>query len=139
MAETKNKRVTRPYIRDMRPIKNFTKIEGEILHIKTSAINDTKLIVKEIIEMGMVTSFKLVDMTKDSPYHDLVMVKIDWEAEIMEYRLYDKSNGNRLMELPTDIKREDVEREKIFLAKILTDLVGSELLKMYFADRDVPF
>jgi hypothetical protein len=139
MAETKNKTVTRPYIRDMRPIKNFNKIEGEILHIKPSRINDVKLQIKDITESGMVTSFRLVDSGTDSPYHDLVMVRIDWEAEIMEYRLYDKSNGNRLMELPTDIKREDVEREKIFLAKILTDLVGSQLLVRYFADRDIPF
>jgi hypothetical protein len=123
----------------MKPVKNFNKIEEKILHINTSRINDVKLQIRGITDSGMVTSFRIVDSVTDSPYHDLIMVRIDWEAEIMEYRLYDKSNGKRLMELPTNIRREDVDSEKIFLAKILTDLVGSELLKMFFGDRDVPF
>lgn len=123
----------------MKPVKNFNKIEEKILHIKTSRINDVKLQIRGITDSGMVTSFRLVDSATDSPYHDLIMVRIEWETETMWYRLYDKSNGKRLMELPTDIRREDVERETVFLAKMLTDLVGSELLKMFFADRDVPF
>jgi hypothetical protein len=123
----------------MRPIKNFNKIEGEIIPLLPRFIDDTKLIVKEIIEMGMITSFKLVDMTKDSPYHDLIMVKIDWEKKQIVYHLDDKSNGNRLTELSTPIVEEDWKTNKVFLSKIHRDLVGSELLKMYFADRDVPF
>lgn len=123
----------------MKPVKNFNKIEEKILHIKTSRINDVKLQIRGITDSGMVTSFRLVDSATDSPYHDLIMVRIEWETETMWYRLYDKSNGKRLMELPTDIRREDVESENVFLAKMLTDLVGSELLKMFFADRDVPF
>lgn len=140
MAETKNKTVTRqPYISDMKPVKNFNKIEGEILHIKTSPINNVKLKISNVREMENHTVFQLEDSLTDSPYHDLVMVRVDWEAERIEYRLYNRKDGKRLIELPSDIRREDVEREKVFLAKILTDLVGSQLLVMYFADRDIPF
>jgi len=140
MADTKNKTVTRqPYISDMKPVKNFNKIEGEILHIKTSSINNVKLKISNVREMENHTVFQLEDSLTDSPYHDLIMVRVDWEAERIEYRLYNRKDGKRLIELPSDIRREDVEREKIFLAKILSDLVGTDLLERYFADREVPF
>ena len=139
MAETKNERVTRPYIRDMRPIKNFTKIDGEIIHLKLRTTDDTKLSVKDITETGMVSSFKLVDLATDSPYHDIILARIDWREKEIKYRLYNGDSGNHLMELSTPIVEEDWKTNRVFLAKILTDLVGSELLKMYFADRDIPF
>jgi len=123
----------------MRPVKNFNKIEGEIIPILPTPIDDTKLIVKEIIEMGMVTSFKLSDPALNSPYHDLVMVRIDWDKKQIAYRLYDKSSANRLAELSTPIVEEDWKTNKVFLSKIHRDLVGSELLTQYIADRDIPF